>query len=82
MTIEQAANDPIAPDPQPLMATIKATSKFVGLSKTTIYRMIESGDFPRPIMVGRRALWPFTRLQEWVRQQVAAQPDQRFDQAA
>ncbi len=79
MTTE-AANDPATPEP--LMATIKVTCATVGLSKTTIYRMIEAGDFPKPIMVGRRALWPMPRLKEWRRKLMEANPDERFDQAA
>ncbi|HSD16832.1 MAG TPA: AlpA family phage regulatory protein [Thermomonas sp.] len=64
------------------MATVSRVTRIVGLSKTTIYRMIEEGTFPKPVMVGRRALWPFTRLESWTRQQVAASPDKRFDEAA
>lgn len=70
------------PEPEALMAPIKLTCALVGLSKTTIYRMVEAGDFPKPVLVGRRALWPVSRLQEWRRQLVVANPDKRFDRAA
>jgi len=64
------------------LAPIKRVTAMVGLSKTTVYRMIAEGAFPRPVMVGRRALWPVSRIHAWARQQVEADPDERFDQAA
>lgn len=67
---------------QPLSVTIDRVTKMVGLSKTTIYRMINEGEFPKPVMVRRRALWPVSRLNEWLKQQVQASPDETFDKAA
>lgn len=64
------------------LAPIKRVIDMVGLSKTTIYRMIADGTFPKPVMVGRRALWPVSRIHAWARMQVEADPDERFDKAA
>jgi excisionase family DNA binding protein len=64
------------------LATIKRVCAMTGLSKTTIYRMIRDQTFPKPVMVGRRALWPVSRIHTWVRLQVEASPDERFDHAA
>ena len=32
--------------------------KMIGLSRATIYRMIEKGEFPRPVKQGRTSSWP------------------------
>ncbi|MGH8082926.1 MAG: helix-turn-helix transcriptional regulator [Lysobacter sp.] len=64
------------------LAAIKRVCAMTGLSKTTIYRMIRDGTFPKPVLVGRRALWPVSRIHTWARQQVEANPDERFDHAA
>lgn len=64
------------------LAPIKRVTAMTGLSKTTIYRMIREDTFPKPVMVGRRALWPVSRIHTWARQQVEASPDERFDHAA
>jgi prophage regulatory protein len=77
---EQQAAQPA--EPQPLSVSIDRVEKMIGLSKTTIYRMISDGEFPKPIMVGRRALWPVSRLNEWLKRQVQACPDETFDKAA
>lgn len=41
-----------------------------GLSKTTIYRLMRDEEFPKPIAVRRRALWPLSRVDRWVRDQI------------
>lgn len=38
-----------------------------GLSRTSIYRMMEEGDFPRPVRVGKRAVaWREADLADWL----------------
>lgn len=38
----------------------------VSLSRTTIYRLMDAGEFPTPIRVGRRAVrWPENEIDEW-----------------
>ncbi len=37
------------------------------ISKSTLYRFMESGDFPRPIRLGKRArAWRKTDIEEWL----------------
>ncbi len=39
----------------------------VGLSQSTIYRMISRGEFPRPMQLGRRATgWSADEVEEWL----------------
>lgn len=38
-----------------------------GLSRASIYRMMEDGEFPRPVHVGKRAVaWREADLVEWL----------------
>jgi prophage regulatory protein len=44
-----------------------------GLSRSTIYEMVERGDFPRPVKIGARAIaWPIERLEDWMAEKVEA----------
>jgi prophage regulatory protein len=37
-----------------------------GLSRATIYRMMRQGNFPRPVLVGERAVaWPADVILAW-----------------
>lgn len=39
----------------------------VGLSRATIYRMIERGDFPRPVQLGAKAVgWRQSVVEGWL----------------
>ena len=39
----------------------------VGMSQATIYRMISSGEFPRPVRVGVRATgWRSDEIDDWL----------------
>ena len=49
----------------------------VGLGRSTIYRLMGSGKFPRPKRIGGRAVrWPENELDAWI----AAQPRSNGDQ--
>lgn len=38
-----------------------------GLSRSTIYDMMDRGEFPRPIRIGRRAVaWPESAVLAWL----------------
>lgn len=43
----------------------------VGLRRTTIYRMISAGEFPRPVVVGGASVWPESEVTDWMARQVA-----------
>lgn len=41
--------------------------EITGLSRTTIYRMMNDGEFPRPIRLTRKAVaWPEHVIAEWL----------------
>lgn len=37
------------------------------LSRATIYRLMQAGQFPKPIRVGRAARWPRMSVENWQR---------------
>ncbi|MDS9467929.1 AlpA family transcriptional regulator [Paracoccus sp. MBLB3053] len=38
-----------------------------GLSRSTIYRMMDAGDFPKPVKLTRKAVgWPEDQVAEWL----------------
>lgn len=42
-------------------------TKTVGLSRASIYRLMEEGLFPRPVRIGKAAVaWKPEDLQQWV----------------
>ena len=46
---------------------LKEVEQMVGLSRTSIYRLMDSGDFPHPIRVGPRAVrWRLRDIEEWM----------------
>lgn len=50
---------------------VREVGSRVGVSKATLYRMIKSGRFPKPINVGARAVgWRTEEVDAWI----AAQP--------
>lgn len=39
-----------------------------GLARSTIYKLIKSGEFPRPVpLVGRSVGWLESEVQEWIK---------------
>ena len=45
----------------------REVEQMVGLSRTSIYRLMDSGNFPHPIRVGPRAVrWRLRDIEEWM----------------
>lgn len=52
-----------------------AVEEAVGLGRSTIYAMMAAGEFPRPILVGRRAVaWRESEILRWLEGREVAQP--------
>ncbi len=57
----------------PLLIDREEVCKLVGLSRTTIYRMIGSGDFPNRVQIGsKRVAWRYADILSWVEGRSAA----------
>ena len=47
----------------------------IGLARSTIYRMMNKGEFPKPVKIGRRAVaWPESEIERWIAERPAADP--------
>ena len=43
----------------------------VGLSKSQIYKLIQQGEFPEPIKLGKKiSVWTDSEVEEWMSKQV------------
>ena len=44
-----------------------------GLSRSTVYDMMDRGEFPRPVKIGVRAIaWPIERVDQWMAEKAEA----------
>jgi prophage regulatory protein len=44
-----------------------AVERMVGLSRSTIYQMMSTGAFPKPIRIGKRAVgWKKSAIASWI----------------
>lgn len=65
----------MTPKPIDPIHRIQGVKIFTGLSRSTIYRLIQEGQFPAPIKLGERASgWRQSSLEAWIesRAEVAA----------
>jgi len=47
-----------------------------GLSRSSIYRLVNTGFFPRPVRLGKRTrAWNEAAVRAWIREREVAQPD-------
>jgi len=50
---------------------LPAVNSRTGLSRSTIYLRVGTGDFPQPVALGRRAVgWLSSDIDHWIEQQV------------
>ncbi|MDF1822241.1 MAG: AlpA family phage regulatory protein [Alcanivoracaceae bacterium] len=46
---------------------LKETCQMAGIEKTTAYKLMNEGAFPRPVTVGGRAVrWVSTEIEAWI----------------
>ena len=47
--------------------------KLTGLSRSTIYALMDKGEFPRPVRMTTKAVaWPESKITEWLEQRQTA----------
>ena len=55
-----------AAEPARLFARLPTVIQATGLGRSTIYRLVASGEFPRPVHLGPRAIaWRWSDLEQW-----------------
>jgi prophage regulatory protein len=53
-------------EPARLFARLPTVIQATGLGRSTIYRLVASGAFPRPVHLGPRAVaWRWSDLEQW-----------------
>ena len=56
----------------PVILRRSQLEKQLGLTRSTIYKMMQDKAFPRPIKIGRRAVgWPANEVNDWLEKRVA-----------
>ena len=61
----------------------KEVEQMVGLSRASLYRLAETGDFPHPVRVGPRAVrWPLRDIEQWISERPLTTQDLRQGQRA
>jgi prophage regulatory protein len=61
-----------------LLITIKDVIRRTSFSKTTIYRLVRAGQFPKPIRIStRRVGWLIQDLNDWVDAQTRRQGEKQ-----
>jgi len=46
---------------------LRQVAELTGLKRTSIYNAIKSGEFPRPVFIGQRAVtWRATEVAKWI----------------
>ncbi|ATQ55339.1 helix-turn-helix transcriptional regulator [Paracoccus yeei] len=49
------------------MLRLPQVTEKIGLSRSTIYKMMDAGEFPKPIKLTRKAVaWPESAITEWL----------------
>ena len=55
------------PDTQVLLVRLRQLTAMVGLSRSTIYRLVKAGNFPKPIRIGISSLaWRMDDIHKWI----------------
>ncbi|MXX53845.1 MAG: AlpA family transcriptional regulator [Dehalococcoidia bacterium] len=52
-----------------ILMTVRQVQKVTGLSRTTIYRLMDLEEFPRPVKIsasGRAVRWIESEIEEWI----------------
>lgn len=68
--IERFSNDRDQMNGDPAMherlIRMPEVTRTVGLSRATIYRMIDRGEFPQPVRQGRTSAWPLNEIHDYL----------------
>ncbi len=71
---------PLAPlSPEPLhrlsrrIGETPSVSELTGMGRSAIYDMIQKGEFPPGIKIGRTRVWPASQIAEWQRKMMEEQ---------
>lgn len=52
------------------MVDMKFITEFTGLTDKWFYKLIQDGNFPRPIKLGRSSRWMQSEVENWVHERI------------
>jgi len=53
---------------------LRKLESVIGFRKSKIYQLIESGQFPQPIKIGRSSRWRSSDVEDWIQRQIVQSP--------
>lgn len=56
----------------PALLGLSALSHYVGFGRSRVYQLINAGEFPKPIKVGKSSRWVRAEIDSWLSAQIAA----------
>jgi prophage regulatory protein len=49
--------------------------KVIPVSKSKFWQMVQKGEFPKPIKIGRSSFWPSDQIQNFIKDKIAPLKD-------
>lgn len=66
-------SSPTLAAPAAPLLRIAAVADYVALSRSSVYKLVKAGQFPKPISIyGRTSAWITAEVDQWVDAQIAA----------
>ncbi|HHK9512605.1 TPA: helix-turn-helix transcriptional regulator [Morganella morganii] len=53
------------------LVDMKFITKFTGLTDKWFYKLIQDGQFPKPIKLGNRSRWLTSEVEAWLQERIA-----------
>ena len=50
------------------LLTLKEVVDLVSFKRSTIYKFIRQGSFPKPLKIGRSSRWKMSEIRQWMEQ--------------
>lgn len=79
MTTKQGAETRTTSDTGTALLAFNPLSTYVSMGRSRIYALIDEGDFPPPIKIGRSSRWLKTEIDSWITTQAAARQTSQAD---
>lgn len=53
------------------LLTIREVTEIVGFKKSTIYKFMNEGKFPKQVKIGKSSRWKLSDIQEWMKEVIS-----------
>ena len=70
--MRNAADSGNTNNPGTALLSFNPLSTYVSMGRSRIYGLIEEGEFPPPIKIGRSSRWLKSEIDSWINEQAAA----------